>query len=326
MKFRKTFQLPLPGLTRRVVAVVVEDYPPGDPRHANKGPEGVAGWYRAKMVFGKPGKTVIGEIADFEQLLASGESQISIACRPVQLQGSADIQDAKIFARESDGVITHAELRINASRFEDAADRSQQFLNRALSTLAIFSGQPIEIKLLAITEEQTESQMFTYIAVGGDTAFPLRWDTEPVLNLTRVSDQLLGAMATFKEGLNSFNPFYRFLSFFKVVEFCMARNKRDNRAKKPRPEMTIPSNPASISSVHRDDAPRLAEFSGKTFDQLMGEFKPLYRHAVAHLIPDTFELDPGDLVEMRKFDAKMPVIKYMAQEMLRARYEWEKTP
>jgi hypothetical protein len=165
--------------------------------------------------------------------------------------------------------------------------------------------------------------MFTYTTVGGDVAFPVRWDTEPVINLERVSDQLSGAMATFREGLNSFNSFYRFLSFFKVVEYCMARNKQDARARKPRLDMTIPVSPGSILGIHKDDASRLSDYSGKTFDEVRGEFESLFRHAAAHLIPDKFKLNPGDLAEMRKFDAKMPVIKYMAQEMLRARYEWD---
>lgn len=320
MGVRKTFQLPLPALTRRVAATVVEDYPPQDPRHAIKGPEGVPGWYRARMVFGKPGKTVIGESVDFDQLLASGESQISVPHSIIRLQSPAGIQDAQIFPR-ADGVITHAELRIDASSFEDAADRSQQFLNLALSTLSLFSGQPIDIKLLVITEELTESRLFMYTAVGGDIT-PVKWDAAPDLNLTKVT-QLAGALATFREGLNSFNSFYRFLSFFKVVEFCMARNKQDARASTPRPGMSIPTTASTIQGIIKDDAVQLTQYAGKTFNEVRDEFEPLYRHLAAHLIPGAFELNPGELAEMRRFDAAMPVIKYMAQEMLRARFVWE---
>jgi hypothetical protein len=319
MKISRTF--PLPPLTHLVAFTIVEDYPPQDARHAIKGPEGVPGWYRAKMVFGKPGMTVIGEAADFDRLLTSGESQIAVAHSTIRLQGSADIQDAQLFAR-SDGVITHAELRINASRFEDAADRSQQFLDLALSTLSFFSGLPIDIKVLVVTEELTESRLFIYTAVGGDVT-RVRWDTEPDLNLTKVK-HLAGALATFREGLNSLNPIYQFLSFFKVVEFCMARNKQDARAKKPRPEMTIPRSPGVVQIIHKNDTAKLAKYSGRTFNEVRKEFEPLYRHAAAHLIPAKFrELNPGDLAEMRRVDAVTPVIKYMAQEMLQARFVWE---
>ncbi len=320
MNFRKTIRLPAPALTRRVRCTIVEDYPPQDPRHAIKGPEGVPGWYRARLAFGKPGRVVIGEAADFDQIIASGESQIAVAGPIIRLQGSADIRDAQVFAR-SDGVITHAELRINASRFEDAADRSEQFVSLALSTLSVFSGQPIDIKFSVITEELTESRLFVYTALGGDVT-PVRWDTEPDLNLSRVG-HLAGALATFREGLNSFNSFYRFLSFFKVVEFCMDRNKQDARANTPRLEMTIPTSLSSVQGIHKDDASRLTQYSGKTFTAVRDEFKPLYRHAVAHLIPGKFELNLGDPAEVRRFDAVMPVIKYMAQEMLRARFVWE---
>jgi hypothetical protein len=103
----------------------------------------------------------------------------------------------------------------------------------------------------------------------------------------------------------------------------MARNKQDARTNTPRPEMTIPLSPSSVQGIHKDDAVRLTQYSCRTFNDIRDEFEPLYRHTVAHLIPAKFELNPGDLAEMRRFDAAMPVIKYMAQEMLRARFVWE---
>lgn len=272
------------------------------------------------MVLGKPGSTVIGESVDFDRILGSGESQIAVAHPTIRLQGSADIQDAQILAR-ADGVITHAELRINASCFEDAANRSQRTLNLALSTLSLISGQPVDVKLLVITEELTESRLFLYTAIGGDVT-PVRWKTEPDLDLSKGS-HLAGALATFREGLNSFNVYYQFLSFFKVVEFCMNRNKQDARANTPRQEMTIPISLSQIQGITKDDAIRLKKYSGRTFNEIRDEFESLYRHAVAHLIPPKFKLNPDDPEEMKRFDAATPIIRYMAQEMLRARFAWE---
>jgi hypothetical protein len=87
--------------------------------------------------------------------------------------------------------------------------------------------------------------------------------------------------------------------------------------------MAIPTSPSSVQGIHKDDAFRLAQYSGRTFNEVRDEFEPLYRHAIAHLIPAKFELNPGDPAEIRRSDAAMPVIKYMAQEMLRARFVWE---
>jgi methylamine utilization protein MauJ len=334
-KFRKeklhrtTYAIDSPPITGRMHVVTVGKHPQGDPRHASRGPEGVPGWYRAKVIFGRPGVTVIHGPVDYDKILAGGDSQVSVLCSPIELQSTADIQDAKIFARDEvmEGdkikVITHAELRINAGNFKDASDRAQQFVNRALSFLVLYAGLPIETKFLAVTEERTGSRFFTYNAVGGDVCHPLRWDTEPVLNLTAISEQLSGAVATFREGLNSYNSFYRFLCFFKVVEFCMARDKNDARAGNPRPELSIPADPKSDARVHKNDVRWMMGHAGKTFNKIRGEVEQLNRHAVAHLLPGVYDLDPGDLAEMREFNEKVPVIKYMAQEMLRARYGWE---
>ena len=325
--YRKSFEVPSPALTRRVTTVFVEDYPLGHAKHAARGPEGTQGWYRSTVVFAKPGQTVIGTTLDLDAVVETGESAIRIHCGFIRVV-SADPAHAKeivLHARNTgvpDGVITHAELAIYANGFDEALVQTQRIINRVLGAMSVFTGQPIDMKIIKILEERTGSRLYTWTAVGNEFA-TLEWNTKPDLNLTKLSDPLATAFACFREGMNSFNPFYRFLSFYKVVEYCLAQNKRDARkAGRPRAEMTIP---LTTQGLHKEDVKYIIPHAGKTFTALEYEYKKQYRHAMAHLIPDQFEVNPDDAEEFRSYDAAMPVVKYMAREMLMARFVWETT-
>jgi len=234
---------------------------------------------------------------------------------------SSDITGAIIYTR-GDGVISHAKLRVHATNFADAEGKTQEIVGGVLSFLSVFSGYPVDVKITELYEETTDSIHWTFTAIGGYVA-TIGWDQMPDMNLTSLKDGLRTAFANFRDGMNSLNSFYKFLCFYKVAEYCVARKKQDarkNRKAAVEPEPTIPE---SMEGIASEDAVLLQPHSGKTYSSVLGTYKNVLRNAIAHLTPGVQGIDPDNLRDLRACEDTVPVIQYIARSMLQARYTSE---
>jgi hypothetical protein len=314
--------MPLPPTTRQQRITIAPVFSPENPKAiAAKmhGHRGGAGWYSATAVFAKPGASVIATSTHLDELMTVGDSQISVPGENIRILTAAtsNITDAVLHTRPSDGVISRATLRVQAGSFYEAEELTHALFNGALSFLSVMSGAPIEIKALRLEEEATAIRHWTLTAIGGEVR-KITWNQLPNLNLTPLPEGLRIAFASFREGLNSFNVFYKFLCFFKVAKYSLDRIKHDERKQKTK--SPSPVMPSSLSGISEDDAKHLRPHIGKTYVGLIEALNPVLRDAIAHLTPGLQWISPDNLHDSIRCTEAVPVVQYIARDLLMQRF------
>lgn len=319
-------KMPLPSTTRLVRITVQPQFAGQHPKAAvskSHGHTGGIGWYRATAVFARPGAAVVTGSVHLDELVRSGESHVGVPVDQIRLWTGKrpDVKDALIHTLN--GVLSHATLQVHAASFRAAEECVHAILGEALSFLAVVSGAPIEVKALRLHEEASDTKQWTLTAIGGDIQ-RIRWDNLPNLNLTPVSDGLKAAFANFREGLNSFNVFYKFLCFFKVAKYCLDRIKRDQRKQKqgssarhPPQTTTIPND---LQGIPEYDATHLRRYAGRTYSEVVEVFTPVLRDSIAHLTPGMQWVNPDHLPDLARCTEAVPVMQFVARQLLLERY------
>jgi hypothetical protein len=132
-------------------------------------------------------------------------------------------------------------------------------------------------------------------------------------------------LSAYREALNSTNPFYRFLCFFRVAEGCHElHNKRVNaklQAGKIDPTTMekgprIPSSIESLPAEYRQDHVSFEPYLGSKFTTVINRFRQDMRHAIAHLSPVAEQTMIDRYTDVTKFEALNAVMKYMCRYML----------
>jgi hypothetical protein len=178
------------------------------------------------------------------------------------------------------------------------------------------SGLPLAVKFIHIREEVTGSFQVEYAALGRGDMGSLKWDHIPDLNINSISAELLVAFGNFREGMNSFNPFYKLLSLYKVVDYCLAKDKQDQRKKRPVPPQAPV--PTVLDDIDKDDV--------ESYSDVVVGFKDRIRNAIAHLSPGGAVVNPDDYEDTKLCRAAVPVLQLIARSILLARYTLEATP
>jgi hypothetical protein len=315
-------QIERPSTTRAMSLLITPQSSSGNPLPASA--NGNPGWYRVTFVFAQPGSEVIGGKISVGEMLKSGYSQIKVAADHLRIYtGDPNLEDATVQAK-IDGRVTHAEVRINGATFAVVESRSHALVSPILSFLSVMSGLPLAVSFIHILEEVTGSVQVAFTALGRGDMGTLKWDQMPDLNINAISGELLVAFSNFREGMNSFNPFYKLLSFYKVVDYCVAKSSQDRKSGRPMPpDAKIPT---SMEGIDKDDTPFIAPYVGKKYTKVRDEFRDRLRNAIAHLSPDDSSLNPDDFEDKKRCSAAVPVLQLIARSMLLARYTLEANP
>ena len=136
--------------------------------------------------------------------------------------------------------------------------------------------------------------------------------------------RLLGA---YREGLNSLNPFYRFLCFWKVADGCDAARKA-RLSKEPSESKHKYSNnermPNDIASPEfpNSDVDRLMIYKGEKFTKIQDKLRPVMRNAIAHLKPTLHIIDPDEFHDLNQCEREVPIVQYMARRLLTKELEF----
>jgi hypothetical protein len=313
----------LPANTRQLRLTVVANFPEGDPRTAaakSHGHLGGVGWYGGTAVFARPGASVLTTSTHLDDLMKSGESHLSVPAEHIRIitDSTSNITDGLLHTRPADGVISHATLRVQANSFREAEERAHALLSGTLSFLSVMSGAPIEVKALRLEEEATEIRQWTVTSIGG-VVHKVTWNQLPDLNLTMLPEGLRIAFANFREGLNSFNVFYKFLCFFKVAKYCLDRIKHDARKQKTKP--STPMMPTDLSGVEEEDAIHFRPYIGKSYAWLIEAFDPVLRDAIAHITPGLKSVSPDNLQDFSRCAEAVPVVRFIARDLLVQRFK-----
>ena len=312
-----------PPTNRRKKLTVMPIFKDGTPEaNIPSSSEGLSGIYTVKYALSIPGREFYFRNVDLSDLTNSGESQIVLPdADDVRLWNTniGFIRDAHLITDEN-RILTTATLIVDADNFEDAERKAHNFLMPFLSWLSYGGDVGVDIKACEIYENNTETRRWILNALGDNKS--VSWIPPNDLNLTQIKPELRKLQAAYREALNATNQFYKFLCFWKVIEGSLVyRTQRERTAKRaniaiaPSPIEQIPLNIIG-SDIHPQDASFFTSYLGKDFLKVRESMRDILRNAIAHLIPNNLVLDSDDYDDVSRCEKAVPVIKYIARNML----------
>jgi hypothetical protein len=122
-------------------------------------------------------------------------------------------------------------------------------------------------------------------------------------------EELKEAVALYREGISSNNPFHQFLTLWKVYE-NVARVRSEWRKKYKQ----------KVIEIHQEIIPNIfafASYEGQSFEQVKESLRKTHRHAIAH--SDYKENIPKTAAKVSDFidvSTMVPIMRYMARIIL----------
>ncbi len=118
------------------------------------------------------------------------------------------------------------------------------------------------------------------------------------------------ALSLYREGMSSSSPFYRFLNFYKIIQFAF-------HEKPSKITSWIESNAPSLFSFNNDHFQRDFSAFGGTVTSYLYEAN---RNAIAHvnLASGKEVVDPDNVLHLRRVNSALYLIKDLAQEAIKS--------
>jgi len=305
-----------PETNQRIQFTIIPVFSPENPKNKiNRLPEGEQGLYKVTYVLAIPGKEVFKDDLDFVKIMQAGTSLLQVKPGTVlKLSIFNENDNAEIlFFSNSSGLISQAEMRIDASNFKEAEKVSHDLIMQQLSYWSYLYDISLDIAGCELIEEKTESKRYHFGVVGKIKPFNKFNGFESVSTYRRF-------FAAYREGMNATNIFYQALSFYKVIEGVVAERIREKRRTKN--EIPIYSNeifPKNIDNLIFKDELTITSFQPyleQSFDFVKDQFRELIRNAIAHLSQLEGALDSDSYDDFITCSKSIPVLHYIARIML----------
>ena len=288
--------------------------------------EGGPGTYKATYVFATPGRALFQTNIDIESFLKSGESLLLMSKDKIlktelfSNPGHTNLIGMIQLIPNEKGELARAEMQLEAANLLDAHKKSYDAVLPLVSWLSAVHDVAIEIVGYQISEQKTGLSLYQFYLIGNPKGITL---SDPTSG--HISKQEFRALfAAYREALNSNNPFYQFLCYFKVIEGIKQMRIRSQRAQKVPKKLQsaflsteVMPEATKMTGVDPWDLALFTHHQEKTFEHLVEEFKPLVRNAVAHLNPQGNSLVIDKFEDVQLCRETIPVIKFMAREMLK---------
>lgn len=279
---KPSFQMNRPPSNARVSLVVepifAHSLPLPTPAQA---PPGSLGSYRVKFLLCVPGRETYRTTLDLDKIMASGESllsgppmKITHEHRGLQHEITLEIGANKTYAT--------AELVLTARDRETAITTAHNIVMPLLSWWSFSFDVALDVAGHEIYELASHTQAWTIGVIGEVKSF----DTAKVDIFIPTFADYATLAAAYREGVNSANPFYQVLCFFKVAEGIKALRKRCERARRKAGAKLPPFDeavPADLAHLPEDQRHALEAFRGASFSKVLDTSKSTIRDAVAHL-------------------------------------------
>lgn len=310
-----------PDTSGRVEHVVVPVPPPGSPlAQVHRSPEGSLGIYLITFVLCVPGQKVFQDNLDFPTLRNAGDSLLYLpkGIRDIKIQVSEGQNFAEIaFRKNKKGAISHAITRVQADNFNDAESKAYEIVVPALSRLSFKFDIALDIMGFEVFEEKTKTTLYSYGLLGRPKLF------NDLANFSS-EQEYRRFFSAYREALSSTNIFFQALSFYKVIEGVLAHRIRQKRAAKTYvkgdlgflPTEMLPKNLEDISSYNDLAVGEFDIHLGKEFKDIQEHYRDLVRNAIAHLSQLDSVLDADNYKDISTCEKAVPVLKYMARQML----------
>jgi hypothetical protein len=310
-----------PETHARVPLIVVPGFPADDPRsRVPQSPQGTPGVYTVTFVLAVPGKNSFQDNLDTVRLMVSGDSLLHFQKgATIKIDVWNDQERGEVlFSTNVAGVISTARVRVEAVNFVEAERAGHNLVLPILSYLSYRYDVALEVNGYEVTHEHTQARKWVFGLIGQVKQFTL--DQQQPFESTKGYRHLLSA---YREGMNATNVFYQVLSFYKVIEGI--RRHRAARREQARVEGSeMPREPSERFPDQLDDLAiddeeireRFKPYLAKKFTWAQDHFRTLIRNAVAHLDPTGEILDADDFDDVRVCERAVPILRYMARQML----------
>lgn len=319
-------EMPRPDTSSRYSITVVPEFAPSEPRsQIPRVPEGSHGTYRVTFVLSLPGKEMYRTDVPFAEIMESGESLLIVwpdAVRiNIKIVGEGEIVEIVGFPNARHAM-AKVQMRVTAKGFADAARYAHDLIMPLFSRWSFDSDVAIDVGAYEIYEEATYSTQWTLGLLGRDKGLTVK----PDVPSTVVARRLL---SPYREGLAATNPFYRVLCFYKVIEGV--KKQRNIRGEQTLaagreyrvPSERIPKDDADFSISDPIERSLFEDYYGKKFARVMDNMRDTLRNAVAHLDPEGDSLVADSFEDTEACQRAIPVLKYMAREMLKHEMEMQ---
>jgi hypothetical protein len=303
---------------------IVPQYVPSDPRSNTAiSPGGAPGPYRITFIFAIPGKETFRDNIDWSNIINSGQSLLltpgtsgfGMEWLHVESGTKANIE----FFSNDRSELAKAQLVIKASNLSEALGMAHTIVLPMLSWWSVRYDTAIEISAYEVIEEVTGLIHISLGIVGQGKVLQVGIE-DPGMSMM---EKYRSIFAIYREAANSTNCFHKVLCLYKVVEAVgKLRTSRRNSlivsGNVPTDaEQRIPNTLEEIPHHDLIEKHAFKAFLGKKFTFVIDHYRKFIRNAVAHLDPESESLSGDRFLDITKCMEAIPVIKYMAREMLR---------
>lgn len=301
------------------------------PQPGAPGPKGSPGTYRIRCPLAVPGRNVVQDRLDFEELVREGDSLLAVGTDVHILRAS--IVDASNGSTVDVTVHVNAKHRLRDLEFEVAADdfttaaeRGHDLVSALLSRWSFLHDVSITTSAMEIVELATQVHAWTLTWVGMVKAFA---DTEGV---TDADHRVL--LSAYREALGSTEPMWQALCLYKVAEGVWAFRQQRTQAAiaagatPAEPNERVPTDFSEIGHPNERASleAALRPYAGKKFRAAFDDIRETLRHAVAHLDPNGTPLVQDRWQDLQKVQTALPGLRWMARQMLDAEVQAHAEP
>jgi len=291
---------------------LVPSFSPDHPLASTVSPRGGRGAYLATFVLAPPGQTAYFDNLNADVLFGTGGDSLLNIPGPTDMDVESDLGH-HVIQIESNSVSRLARIRIEvqADDFKDAQRKAQALVMPLVSSWSYRYDVGIDVPAYRVVEESTGALV---VRVGLMGAFERLSVTTPTVSLPPM---LRPYLAAYRDALSSTNLFHQAIGFYKVIEgihqLRVSARSVGERLEHPR----VPDAFEEVAGVDLEMIEHLRPYLGQKFTAVQDRLRPVIRNAAAHMDPER-HLDPDDFDDITACEEALPVLKYMAREMLRA--------
>jgi hypothetical protein len=308
-------EMPRPETNARLSLNLVPGYPDNNPLSKVPRPlSGSAGVYRITFFLSVPGRGSFQDELNLEKLANSGESLLQTLPDIIFDAGLAsDTGSANIsFMSDAQGVLKIAQIKVDAENFEGALRFAHNAIFPVLSYWSYRYDVALDTTGYEAIEEKTGTRQYTFGVIGKNKALDLNEEFKLYPNFRPL-------YSNYREAVNATNVFYQVLSFYKVTEGI--KRMRDDRKKEMVARGEIQKEvsekiPDNLNDIETETKDAFTPYLGKKFTWVLDQFRSVLRNAVAHLDPTGNILDADKYDDVMSCNRAIPVLKYIARQML----------
>lgn len=288
-------------------------------------PTGSPGEYEAVFVLGVPGKVLFHESLDIPLLVKSGDSLLAMPPETVEIrcdiggeQGNARIR----FLPNAHNRIARAEMKFQAPSFAEAEQVAWNLISDMLSVWSFRHDSAVDISGYQIRQVESQTLLASFGILGAPKVLDINFGGPS----TKERRSLLAA---YREGTNATNPFYQFLSFFKVVEGVhklRVQRRQSTPKKASRPSEPVERFPETADAFPTNLADRAETLSGKRYNAVIDDMRATVRNALAHLNPLEDHLTADRFSDIAQCSVQIETLRFIARHMLLSELNLPITP